>query len=61
MKAAEKGDIIQMEDVLKKSSMDFMTLNFAYPINGWTALHYASKNNDKRTFYFLVSKLHQTF
>lgn len=56
MKAAEKGDIVQMEEALKKSSMDFMTLNFAYPINGWTALHYAAKNNDKKTFDFLVSK-----
>ena len=56
MKAAEKGDIIKMEEALKKSSMDFMTLNFAYPINGWTALHYAAKNNDKKTFDFLVSK-----
>lgn len=56
MKAAEKGDIIKMEDALKQSSMDFMTLNFAYPINGWTALHYAAKNNDKKTFDFLVSK-----
>ena len=56
MKAAEKGDIIKMEDALKRSSMDFMTLNFAYPINGWTALHYAAKNNDKKTFNFLVGK-----
>lgn len=56
IKAAEKGDIIQMENALKKSSMDIMTLNFAYPLNGWTALHYAVKNNDKRTFDFLVSK-----
>ncbi len=56
MKAAEKGDISQMEQALKNSSMDFMTLNFAYPINGWTALHFAAKNNDKRAFDFLVSK-----
>lgn len=56
MKAAEKGDIIKMEDVLKQSSMGFMTLNFAYPINGWTALHYAVKNNDKKSFDFLISK-----
>ncbi|APZ47691.1 hypothetical protein BW723_15940 [Polaribacter reichenbachii] len=56
MKAAEKGDISQMEQALKNSSMDFMTLNFAYPINGWTALHFAAKNNDKRAFEFLVSK-----
>lgn len=56
MKAAENGDIIKMEDALKQSSMDFMPLNFAYPINGWTALHYAAKNNDKKTFDFLVRK-----
>lgn len=56
MKAAEKGDTIKMEEALKQSSMGFMTLNFAYPINGWTALHYAAKNNDKKTFDFLVSK-----
>jgi len=56
MKAAEKGDISQMEQALKDSSMDFMTLNFAYPINGWTALHFAAKNNDKKAFDFLVSK-----
>lgn len=56
IKAAEKGDISQMEQALKNSSMDFMTLNFAYPINGWTALHFAAKNNDKRAFEFLVSK-----
>lgn len=56
MKAAEKSDISQMEQALKNSSMDFMTLNFAYPINGWTALHFAAKNNDKRAFDFLVSK-----
>jgi ankyrin repeat protein len=56
MKAAEKGDLIQMLDALKESSMEFITLNFAYPINGWTALHYAAKNNDKKTFDFLVSK-----
>lgn len=56
MKAAEKGDTIKMEDALKHSSMDFITLNFAYPINGWTALHYAAKNNDKKTFDFLVGK-----
>lgn len=56
MKEAEKGDTIKMEDALKQSSMAFMTLNFAYPINGWTALHYAAKNNDKKTFDFLVSK-----
>lgn len=56
MKAAEMGNINQMENALEKSSMDFMTLNFAYPINGWTALHYAAKNNDKKIFDFLVSK-----
>jgi len=56
MKGAEKGDILQLEEALKNSSMDFMTLNFAYPINGWTALHYAAKNNDKKTYDFLVSK-----
>lgn len=56
MNAAEKGDLIQMEDALIKSSMNVMTLNFAYPTNGWTALHYAVKNNDKSTYDFLVSK-----
>lgn len=56
MKAAEQGDLSQMEEALKDSSMDFMTLNFAYPINGWTALHFAAKNNDKKAFDFLVSK-----
>jgi ankyrin repeat protein len=56
MKGAEKGDIVQMEEALKSSSMNCMTLNFAYPINGWTALHFAAKNNDKRAFDFLLSK-----
>ena len=56
MKAAEKGNIFQMEDALKKSSIYIMTLNFSYPYNSWTALHYAAKNNDKKTFDFLVSK-----
>ena len=56
MRAVEKGDIVQMEAALEKSPMEFMTLNFTYPINGWTALHYAVKNNDKKTFEFLVSK-----
>jgi ankyrin repeat protein len=33
-----------------------MTLFFSYPINGWTALHYAAKNNNKKIFAFLVAK-----
>ena len=56
MKGAEKGDIEEMEKALKISSMDFMTLNFAYPINGWTSLHYAAKNNDRKAFDFLIAK-----
>jgi len=56
MKGAQKGNIVQLEEALKNSSMDFMTLNFAYPINGWTALHYAAKNNDKKIYDFLVIK-----
>jgi ankyrin repeat protein len=54
MKGAETGNVGQMEAALKKSSMDFMTLNFSYPINGWTALHYAVKNNDKEVVSFLI-------
>ena len=55
MKAAEKGDTIKMEDALKQSSMAFMTLNFAYPkwLDSFTLCR---KNNDKKTFDFLVSK-----
>lgn len=56
MKGAEKGDIEQMGKALKKSPMDFITLNFAYPINGWTSLHYAAKNNNRKVFDFLLAK-----
>lgn len=56
MKGAETGNLKQMEKALTESSMDFMTLNFSYPINGWTALHFAAKNNDKNIFGFLISK-----
>lgn len=56
MKGAEEGNIKQMEEALQNSSMDFLTLNFAHPINGWTALHYAVKNNDKSAFDFLINK-----
>jgi ankyrin repeat protein len=56
IKGAEEGNIKQMEEALQKSSMDFLTLNFAYPVNGWTALHYAVKNNDKTVFDFLINK-----
>jgi hypothetical protein len=55
MKGAEKGDIEQMGKALKNSSMAFMTLNFAYPINGWTSLHYAVKNNDRKAIDFLIA------
>jgi len=54
MKGAETGNKKQMEEALQRSSVSFMTLNFAYPINGWTALHYAAKNNDKVVFNFLI-------
>ena len=56
MKGAETGNLELIKEALQKSSLDFMTLNFSYPINGWTALHYAAKNNDKKTFDFLVAK-----
>lgn len=56
MKGAEIGNIKQIEEALQRSSASFMTLNFAYPINGWTALHYAAKNNDKVVFNFLIDK-----
>lgn len=56
MKGAEEGNIKQMEEALQNSSMDFFTLNFANSINGWTALHYAVKNNDKNAFDFLINK-----
>lgn len=56
MKGVEDSNINQMEDALQKSSMFFMTLNFAYPDNGWTALHYAVKNNNKTVFDFLINK-----
>jgi|GEM_PF-1968253 Ankyrin repeat. len=56
MKGAETGNLRQMEEALQKSSIDFLTLNFAYPVNGWTALHYAVKNNDKIVFNFLINK-----
>lgn len=56
MKGAETSNLKQMEEALKRSSMNFMTLNFAYPINGWTALHFAVRNNNKEVFDFLVNK-----
>ena len=56
MKGAETGNIKQMEEALQRSSASFMTLNFAYPINGWTALHYAAQRNDKVGFNFLIGK-----
>ena len=56
MRGAETGNMGQMEEALKKSSMDFMTLNFSYPINGCTALHYAVKNNDKEVVSFLIKR-----
>jgi len=56
MRGAEEGNLIAMKEALQKSSMSFYTLNFAYPINGWTALHYAAKNSHKEIFKFLIEK-----
>ena len=56
MKGAETGNINQMKDALQKSSIKQFTLNFAYPVNGWTAMHFAVKNNDKELIDFLIKQ-----
>jgi ankyrin repeat protein len=56
MKGAEAGNIKQMEDALQKCSLDFFTLNFAYPTNGKTALHLAVENNQIDVVKFLFKK-----
>jgi hypothetical protein len=56
MKGAENMNFNQMKDAFERSNLKSMTLNFAYPINGWTALHYATKNNDKKTINFLIQQ-----
>jgi len=56
MNAAQTGNLKQMTDALQKSSMDFFTLNFAFPINGKTALHLAVENNKIETVEFLLTK-----
>jgi len=54
MKSAENGNFEQLEKSFNQSKIKSLTLNFAYPINGWTALHYAVKNNDKKLVKFLI-------
>jgi len=54
MKGAENGNLEQLENSLKQSKLKTFTINFAYPINGWTALHYAVRNNDKIIIGFLI-------
>lgn len=54
MKSAENGNFEKLEKALNQSKIKTLTLNFAYPINGWTALHYAVKNNDKKSVKFLI-------
>lgn len=54
MKSAENGNFEKLEKAFNQSKIKTLTLNFAYPINGWTALHYAVKNNDKKSVKFLI-------
>lgn len=56
MQASEKSNLIQMKSALDKSSLKFMTLNFTNSSNGWTALHYAVKNEDRNVIDFLVQQ-----
>jgi len=56
MKAAETGDLNKIKNALKETSLDFFTLNFAYPINGKTALHLAVENNQIEVAKFLLEK-----
>lgn len=54
MRGAETSNIFQMRDALEKSPLKSLTLNFAYPVNGKTALHLAIEKNDRDVINFLV-------
>lgn len=56
IRAAKSDNFEKMKEILSQSSMDFWTLNYAYGVNGNTALHFAVENNNIEMIKFLLEK-----
>jgi hypothetical protein len=55
MEGAENGDILKMENALKKPK-GFWVINGSWPVNGKTALHLAIEKNRIEATKFLIAK-----